>query len=56
MGGSPMRVIGIIMLIVQIVLTVILLPVVVIAGPVMWFFRWISFITWIVCVLAGRRA
>lgn len=51
-----MRALGISMMIVQIVLTVILLPVVVIAGPVIWFFWWVSFITWIVCARSGRRA
>ena len=50
-----MRVIGIVMLIFQVVGTLFLFPLVVLGGPVIWFFWWVAFIVWIVCILAGRR-
>lgn len=50
-----MRVFGIVMMILQIITTIPLFPVIFIGGPVIWFFWWVAFITWIVCVLAGGK-
>jgi hypothetical protein len=50
-----MRVLGVTMMLLQIVTTILFLPLVVIGGPVIWFFWWVAFITWVVCVLAGGR-
>ena len=50
-----MRVFGFLMMIAQILGTVVLFPVIVLGGPVIWFFWWVAFIVWIVCILAGHR-
>ena len=50
-----MRMFGFLMMVSQILGTVILFPVVVLGGPVIWFFWWVAFIVWIVCILAGGR-
>jgi hypothetical protein len=50
-----MRILGIVMLILQLLGTVVLFPIIALGGPVIWFFWWVAFIVWIVCILAGRK-
>ncbi len=50
-----MRIFGFLMMFAQILGTIVLFPLIVLGGPVIWFFWWVAFIVWIVCILAGHR-
>jgi hypothetical protein len=48
-----MRVFGVLMLIIQLLSLIVVWPILLLAGPLLWVLWWIGLMVWVVMILAG---